>query len=619
MGVPLASRRISRLLLPAAPANAQVRHTGCVAGHHLSRNQIPCLLDTVKLLRFLGTPSRNIGAMDLTSPLPFRHQREVHLPKRLEIPSTALLRGRDNMDSTVESSPSPHSHSPPTSTPPPRSPLPPHKLANIANALGVNTPMPAFFRSPSPSGSPSFRAPSRYLLHVVPPVFLPSDEDDDGSDPDGASTVSASSYRSQFRRGTLIPLYPTLHSQLGAIAREYNLPSTGGLVLYLVQSSQDGAQDGPRITEDVWKLLWHKALQAERQDSQPRSVSALNLPSGRSTPTSPANKTNRDVFQPLSSISRVPYPSPSTSSTPSSEVLLPLSGKNNASTSDLDLIASEYTPNPFLPILGKVEFDIDRRKAGWFDAWIHGKRERSRWRSANDGGKLALELPERADSRSRLRPGLQTDMSPRSENSEYMVLDDGEGERPAVDDDEDLADRATIVLRNQDPLADVFGNDAATWDEMHAGRQRKPTGLGITSLYPKIVTPPGTDAGETEGVKVRDEDEVRKIWDENKRPKLSLQPPDSRAPLRKGAPPPLHIHDSKRRLPSGSATDKSPDTFLPYLDGRSLSGSSGSPGDQYSDKRTKRRTGMVFGDLEVKIVAEPEEARFLELVWEIVC
>ena len=552
--------------------------------------------------------------MELTSPLPFRHQREAHLPRRLEIPGTGLQPGRDSPGSAAEPSLSSHSHLPPTPTPPPRSPLPPHKLASIANALGVNTPMPAFFRSPSPSGSSSSCwSPSRYLLHVVPPIFLPSDEDDDGSDPDGASTVSASSYRSQFRRGTLIPLYPTLSSQLGAIAREYNLPSTGGLVLYLVQSSQDGVQDGPRITEEVWKLLWHKALQAERQDSQPRSVSALNLRSGHSTPSSPFNKTNRDVSQTLSSITRVPYPSPSASSTPSSEIHLPFSGKNSASTSDLESFASEYTPNPFLPILGKVEFDIDRRRAGWFEAWMHGKRERSRWRSASEGGKLALELPERAESRSRLRPRPWADSSPRSESSEYMVLDDYEGERTVVDDEEDIEDRATVVLHDRDPLADVFGNDAATWGEMHAGRSPKPTGLGITSSYPELVVPPDAENLESQDVVVRDEDEVKKLWDENKRPKLSLQPPDSRASPRKGAPPPLNIQstpDAKGRLPSGLVS-KSPDTFLPYLDGRSISDSSSSPNEQFDVKRMKRRTGMVFGDLQVKIVAEPEEVHLL--------
>ncbi|KAF8528295.1 hypothetical protein JB92DRAFT_2864419 [Gautieria morchelliformis] len=527
--------------------------------------------------------------MDLTSPLPFRHQREARMPKPLEIPTTVLPREPDDIDSQLGLYP--RSNSPPNSTPPPRSPLPPHKLAKIANALGVNTPMPAFFRSPSPSGSSSLRTPSRYLLHVVPPIFLPSDEDDDGSDPDGASAVSSSSYRSQFRRGTLIPLYPTLHSQLGAIAREYNLPSTGGLVLYLAHSPQDAAQEGPRITEDVWKLLWHKALQAERQDSQPRSISAFNMRSGRSTPASPFTST-RDVSQPLPSTPRIPsspYPSPYTSSMPSSEVHLPLFDKDPSSTPDLGSFGTEFTPNAFLPILGKIEFDIDRRKASWFDGWIHGKRERSRWRSASEGGRLALELPERARSRSHLRPGLQTRTPIPSESGDYMALDDDEGEKTAGDDDQEQEGQATVALRNIDPLADVFGNDATTWGEIR--REHMPTGTGVISPYPELVIPLD--------VKVRDEDEVIKLWNENKRPKLSLNPPDPRASSsRKGAPPPLNIQttpDSTLRLPP---TTKS--------HARNPSNSSSAGSEKFSGTLMKRRTGMVFGDLEVKIVAEPE-------------
>lgn len=556
--------------------------------------------------------------MDLTSPLPFRHQREVHMPKPLEIPATLLrLEGMASETDSFPSSISPH-----TSNPPPRSPLPPHKLAKIANALGVNTPMPAFFRSPSPSGS-SFRTPSKYLLHVVPPAFLPIDEDDDGSDPDGASSVSASSYRSQFRRGTLIPLYPTLHSQLGAIAREYNLPSTGGLVLYLVQSSQDGVQDGPRISEDVWKLLWHKALQAERQDSQPRSVSALALPSGRSTPSSPYTAQNRDASQHLSPTSRfppsplppsplplspLPYPSPSTSSTPSLDVQHALLDKDNASTSDLGSIISEITPNPFLPIMAKVEFDIDRRKAGWFDAWIHAKRDRSRWRTANEGGKLPLALPDQADSRTRLRRFL-TDTSTPSESSDYVPLDDGEGDKTAVDEN---GDKATIVLHHKDPLEDVFGSDAATWGEMHSVRQRKPTGLGISSPHPELIIPPDGEGPENEDIKIQDEDDVRKLWDENKRPRLAVNPPDLRASPRKSAPPPLNIRSTTESKKQQSANTGS---FLPYLNNRTPSDSGSSTQETQNEKQAKRRTGMVFGDLEVKVVAEPEEVCSRGLRW----
>src|ERR1700735_5485754 len=84
---------------------------------------------------------------------------------------------------------------------PPRSPLPPHRLAKLANALGVSTPIPALhpygcFASPtaaspnslfpeyprrSPtsaaSSTPNFgsysQSTSKYLLHIIPPLHLP--------------------------------------------------------------------------------------------------------------------------------------------------------------------------------------------------------------------------------------------------------------------------------------------------------------------------------------------------------------------------------------------------------------------------------------------------------------
>lgn len=91
------------------------------------------------------------------------------------------------------------------------------------------------------------------------------------------------------RRGCLVPLYRTLSSQIAAIAREYGLPSTGGVVLYLLEgSSATGAigeqlvrahplplkarltltalrrqANGPRIGEEAWRLLWAGIFEEE--------------------------------------------------------------------------------------------------------------------------------------------------------------------------------------------------------------------------------------------------------------------------------------------------------------------------------------------------------------------
>lgn len=82
------------------------------------------------------------------------------------------------------------------------------------------------------------------------------------------------------RRGTLVPLYPTLSSQLAAIAREYGLPSTGGLVIYLLSTSDPSSatnaalpdtaglagEGGPRIGEEAWSLLWERLFQEEEEE-----------------------------------------------------------------------------------------------------------------------------------------------------------------------------------------------------------------------------------------------------------------------------------------------------------------------------------------------------------------
>lgn len=83
----------------------------------------------------------------------------------------------------------------------------------------------------------------------------------------------------KYRRGTLVPLYPTLSSQLAAIAREYGLPSTGGLVVYLLStidpssavpqplpgSSGFAGEGGPRISEAAWSLLWSRLFEEEEE------------------------------------------------------------------------------------------------------------------------------------------------------------------------------------------------------------------------------------------------------------------------------------------------------------------------------------------------------------------
>ncbi|GAA5967389.1 hypothetical protein JCM3765_000510 [Sporobolomyces pararoseus] len=116
---------------------------------------------------------------------------------------------------------------------------------------------------------------SRYLLTVIPPSHLPHDP------PHPRTNPQCSGYGppEHFKRGTLVPLYPTLSSQLAAIAREYGLPSTGGLVVYLLSTSDPSSsvpqplpgssgfagEGGPRISEAAWSLLWSRLFEEEQE------------------------------------------------------------------------------------------------------------------------------------------------------------------------------------------------------------------------------------------------------------------------------------------------------------------------------------------------------------------
>ncbi|KAJ1308649.1 hypothetical protein OPQ81_004343 [Rhizoctonia solani] len=68
--------------------------------------------------------------------------------------------------------------------------------------------------------------------------------------------------------GLLVPLFPTLSAQLGTIAKEFNLPSTTGLCLYL---HLPDAPEAPRITDDVWPILWGRYLHSS-DDSLPMGL-----------------------------------------------------------------------------------------------------------------------------------------------------------------------------------------------------------------------------------------------------------------------------------------------------------------------------------------------------------
>lgn len=367
----------------------------------------------------------------------------------------------------------------------PRNPLDPHRLALISNALGVSMPLPTrsvlqtksrdlesrgrqaslddvrplnnhyharnmsliSFRStggsPSPNlrGSPSLSVsarrplasansqvsafafntpsqPTRFLLHVYPPPHMPSIHP-------FASRSPPPGYHSQFRRGTLVPLHATLSGQLSAVAKEYGLPSTNGMFVYLLGADFEPPEDddddypaprdersmGPRIGEEAWKMLWAALLRADRDEFMrsynPNEGSAMGSPSSgvtalgeESPPTnaisiSPKSSSSSFAPRPLRTVAAMnsregfkgvvtaasaPGQTPLSVSSPSSGTgtastalsrnpSLATQSRSNTSSPTTTLSTNPATTvsiMPALPIVGKIEFDIDMRRAPWY-------------------------------------------------------------------------------------------------------------------------------------------------------------------------------------------------------------------------------------------------------------
>ncbi|KAG0141575.1 hypothetical protein CROQUDRAFT_98590 [Cronartium quercuum f. sp. fusiforme G11] len=156
--------------------------------------------------------------------------------------------------------------------------------------------------------SQSQKRSSHWAVIILPPAFLPH------SPPPAHVSGFAHGYGAsgRYSGGILIPLQPTLTLQLAAVARDFSLPSTGGLTLHLNLNDQAYGAGAPRITEDTWPVLFGWAF-----DEPP-----VTLPGH----THPPNGL-------LSSIG--------------------------------------------LPVAARLEFDIDLRKARWYEAWANSSHPTS--------------------------------------------------------------------------------------------------------------------------------------------------------------------------------------------------------------------------------------------------
>ncbi|KAF9270785.1 hypothetical protein L218DRAFT_952858 [Marasmius fiardii PR-910] len=591
-----------------------------------------------------------------------------------------------NNDTVTTGTPRSSDSSPKTiSWAPPKTPLSPHRLAKLANALGVSTPVhhypnyptspsilssptslqpPEYLRrSPSPSASSmafSVHAPttSKFLLHVIPPLTLPHDSDFTERSNLTPPPVTASGYHTQFRRGTLVPVHHTLQAQLAAIAREYALPSTTGIVLYLVSNpsasrhhagDEDLDEPGPRLSEDIWNHLWTRVWKAERDESLTSQMTpgliGLGLGIGaRSTPHLllqngiPSTPGGKPLRQLLSISHTTPsfgaYPSPTTTSSTSDTPIhekspirstSPQSFSSGTETPDTSLPYDDQSARAnsldlpglnspgIIPILAKVEFDIDRRKAGWYEPWLRSrkmnqvKRKKAvRSHSANGdvsaetrAPPIALRLKERSKTASPIS------MFERNGDGYEPLGEEDEESDEGFDHDDDAT--ARIPSTGKDPLAGVFGNDADTWADMRDRNTFR------SKNDPNVINLALT-GGELGALLDQEEEDV-----EGEEDVKEVQEIATTASNRKPAPPPLILHNgtTSRELsipsPQHSSGASSESTALAYLKGESPQNevvfTDGLEDDEYrppkSATESEKRVGGVFEDLDLGL--EPSE------------
>lgn len=547
---------------------------------------------------------------------------------------------------------------------------------------------------------------SKFLLHVIPPAHLPHDSDD----PDGSTLppLNAPGYHTQFRRGTLVPVHPSLQGQLMAIAKEYALPSSVGLVLYLVTSTPQspGSQTpdyvdepGPRLSEDIWKHLWTRVLRTEQRDDMlmtsrsptpqtphtPRTPLMLE-PAARSTPFLPQE--NLGSLRPFLASSGEPLQThapqpiyPITTTSPSTPSSISDRRSNNKSappsstsvslsepdTPDTSVEDSGLQPNfldlpglnspSLIPILAKVEFDIDRRKAAWYEPWIRSRKVNHAKRTESRKGSRSQESDEpREHVPIELLTGKKNKLDPfgllpsepfdaEVKQEEPLVQEEGyarlsespdevnsDSDSDTEDFGEDATARVSSLAGGKDPLDDVFGTDADTWADIHAesGGPRSfdnPNIVNLALTAEALEALPSPRDLEDDAQSTKEEDDVLDMLDMMSKPSLAISipspPKDKRlsSPIvanGRKVPPPLVLKPKDKSgatiIPAPTplkSTDSLNGTRLAYLGDDTPEHEEGDTVEyeEYtrirSPTESDKRGGAVFDDLDLGL--EPSE------------
>lgn len=404
------------------------------------------------------------------------------------------------------------------SYPPPKRPLTPYQLARIAGTFGIVVPNlpfpPPTPMSPAPcevSLSPStsqterqspLRSPyqeqrhSPFLLSVIPPLMLL---------PTATAALTPLEVRKRerkWRRGTLMPLQPTLGGMLLCIAREYGLPSTSGIHVYLVLNSlsflpnspnpptssdrreeSDDEPDGPRVSNQTWSTLFSTYL---IQNSAASNIS--RAPTPHQTPVKDGEREVPFVTSPLGQRGNFAKAAPkghkqSLSLSTLASVSRKTGHSMDSTVTDIPLALTPVMPltpstasiSPFTnPIVGAIEFDIDLEEATWYESWKKkggGRRwKRSFWEEeAPESGKKELDLVKKMEaneSEEQQRPQFLKDLeaarisSPAPSNElvpEHIFVEKDESQSTSTDQDSNTVLEHDAEISNVVKLLDAQG------------------------------------------------------------------------------------------------------------------------------------------------------------------
>lgn len=485
----------------------------------------------------------------------------------------------------------------------------------------------------------------------------------------------------------MVPVYSTLHSQLSAIAREYALPSTLGMVLYLITNMPSpGAamadEPGPRISEDIWKHIWARVLRAEQNEGLTPGPRPLGLGFGAIGRSSPgllqdvaASASLRSLISPRQfETPQIPpasnaTPSPSTPSNSAyssqSEIDTPESASSVGDIDAKSLPLPGLTSPSLIPILAKVEFDIDHRRAGWYEPWVRsrkvnhakraesrmGARSKSRMGSVSDAGEGAEEVEgtRRAPIDLRLVERLQTESSVPS----FLLTTEGSSKGDGSDNEgyQQLAesslpnseDEVEVEINGDgDPLADIFGTDEDTWADLRAESGSKPPkNPNVVDLALDAAALSATDnlEDDDENDKWSETGEVTELLNAISKPELSVSIPSSppqdssgdtaitAGTIRRHVPPPLDLAASVPNM-SGlavpSQTTPLPDSAespgLAYLSRASSDTLDSAEIEELNKKKSpveEKRGGTFFDELNLGLdpsMTEDSEVYFFCLL-----